>query len=142
MEINTLINRKNIYLFGLFLMVTALPLSRFMMSVAGIVLALNWLLDPRVLNKFKTFTRNKAAAIVVSLYLLHVAGLLWTTDFDYALKDLRTKIPILALPIIFSTSPKLTRRQFHNLLLFFIAANLVGSFFRKRMRKRRIQRFC
>lgn len=129
MEVNTMINRKNIYLFGLFLMITALPLSKFMMSVAGIILALNWLIDPKVPQKFKTFFRNKAAVIIVSLYLLHVVGLLWTTDFDYALKDLRTKLPILALPVILSSSPALNRKQFHTLLLFFIAANLAGSFF-------------
>ena len=129
MDISTIINRKNIYLFGLFLMVTALPLSKFMMSIAGIVLALNWLIDPKVPQKFKMFFHNKAAVIVTLLFLLHVIGLLWTTDFEYAFKDLRTKLPILALPIIISTSPVLRRKQFHTLILIFIAANLVGSFF-------------
>ena len=129
MTLPKIINRKNIYFFGLFLMVVALPLSKFVMSVAQLGIVFFWLIDPKILQKFKAFFKNRAAVIVVSLFLLHVLGLLWTTDFDYAVKDLRTKIPILALPIIIATSPKLNKKQFHFLIIIFIAANVIGSFF-------------
>ena len=129
MDLPKIINRKNIYFFGLFLMVVALPLSKFLMSVAQLGIVSFWLIDPAILQKFKAFFKNRAAVIVVSLFLLHVIGLLWTTDFDYAIKDLRTKIPILALPVIISTSPKLSRKQFHLLMVIFLAANVIGSFF-------------
>ncbi len=122
-------NRKNIYFFGLFLLVVALPLSKFLMSVAQFWLVLIWLADSKILQKFNTFFKNSAAVIVVSLFLLHVLGLLWTNDFNYAVKDLRTKIPILVLPLIFSTSPKLNRKQFHFLMIIFIVANVIGSMF-------------
>ncbi len=120
---------KNLYFFGLFFMLVALPLSKYMMSMAQMGFAMWWLADPEILKKFKAFFRNKAAVTIVSLFLLHVIGLLWTTDFDYAIKDLRTKIPILAIPIILSTSPKLNRKQFHFLMIIYIAANIVGSLF-------------
>ncbi len=108
-------------------MVVAIPLSRFVMSAAQLLLAANWLFDPKIIQKFRTFFQNRAAVIVVSLYFLHVIGLLWTSDFEYAIKDLRTKAPILALPIIISTSPLLSRRNFHHFMLLFIAANVAGS---------------
>jgi len=120
---------KNLYFFGLLLLVIALPLSKYVMSMAQLGLTLWWLADPEILQKFKTFFKNKAAVTVASLFFLHVLGLLWTSDFDYAVKDLRTKIPILALPIILSTSPKLNRKQFHFLMIMFIAANVIGSLF-------------
>ena len=34
---------------------------------------------------FRELYRNKPALVFLSLYLLHVAGLVFTTDFDYAL---------------------------------------------------------
>ncbi len=110
-------------------MIASLPLSKFMMSVAQFVLVFNWLFDVKVIGKFRAFFKNRAAMVIVSIYLLHVIGLLWTSDFQYALKDLRTKLPILVLPIILSTSPLVGKRHFHHLMVLFLAANVVGSFF-------------
>jgi hypothetical protein len=123
------VNRNNIYVASLGLMLIALPLSKFVMSVAQFIMVFNWLLDRRLLEKWKAFFLNLPAMVLVSIYLLHIIGLLWTSDFDYALKDLRVKLPLLALPVIISTSPKISSRIFHYLMLLFIAANVAGSFF-------------
>jgi hypothetical protein len=58
---------------------------------------------------------------------MHVAGLLWTTDFNYALKDLRIKLPLLALPVIFSSGPVLSSKQFRLVLLALIASVLSAA---------------
>jgi len=129
MKIPSWLNRTNLYIFGLALMLIALPLSKFLMSVAQFYLVGIWLFDPKLLDKWRDFFRNRAAMVLVSIYLIHVVGLLWTTDFNYAMKDLRIKLPLLALPVIIATSPKISRRVFHYLLLIFITANVVGSFF-------------
>ena len=60
-----------------------------------------YLVFSSIVSGIRLFIRNKPALIFGSIYLLHVAGLLYTTDFDYALKDLRTKLPILILRSIF-----------------------------------------
>ena len=123
------INRTNIYYFTLVLTLVALPLSKYVMSMAQLMMVTNWLFDPSLLRKFRDFFRNRAAMVIVSLFALHVVGLIWTTDFDYALKDLRTKLPILALPIIISTSPKIDKKLFYQFMVLFIAANVAGSLF-------------
>lgn len=123
------INRTNFYYFTLAVTLAALPLSKYVMSMAQLMMVTNWLVDPTILQKFRNFFKNRAAVVLVSLFLLHVIGLIWTTDFDYALKDLRTKLPILALPIIISTSPKIERKLFYQLMILFIAANVAGSIF-------------
>ncbi len=123
------ITRTHLYYIGLALMLIALPLSKFLMSVSQFWLLTIWLFDKDILNKWRRFFRNPTAMLLVSLYLLYVVGLLWTTDFDYALKDLRTKLPLLAIPIIVSTSPRVSRGLFYWLMLIFIAANVIGTFF-------------
>ena len=122
------VNHSALYFAGLFLMIISIPLSRFTLSVAQFILLGNWLLEANFKNKFKILINNKPALVLVSLFLLHVIGLLYTTDFEYAFKDLRIKLPLLALPIIFVTTKPLDNKKFDTLLLFFIAASLVASF--------------
>lgn len=81
------------------------------------------------IEKFKQFFRNKTAIIVSSIFLLHIIGLIHTSDFDYALKDLRTKLPLFVLPLVMSTMPALSRKQLNQLLLFYVAAVFVGTLF-------------
>ena len=77
--------------------------------------------------KIKLFSHNKAALVLTSLYILHIAGLLNTSNFDYAVKDLRIKIPLLLLPLLLSTGPKPSLKIQRMLLLIFTAAVLAGT---------------
>jgi hypothetical protein len=81
-------------------------------------------------EKLARFFRNKPALIITSLILLHVIGLFYTTDFGYALKDLRTKLPILILPLFLATGPRLDTVTFYRVLALFIAAVFAGSIYR------------
>jgi hypothetical protein len=65
---------------------------------------------------------------LISLYFLHVIGLFYTTDFNYALKDLRIKLPLLALPVIFATTKTLEAKKIDLLLLMHMGAVMVASF--------------
>lgn len=76
----------------------------------------------------REFSKNKPALIFSSVFLLHIAGLIFTVDFDYALKDLRTKLPLLALPVFFATSEKIGPKTFRAFLLLFILSLLVATF--------------
>ncbi|HEY6435204.1 MAG TPA: hypothetical protein VIY47_01325, partial [Ignavibacteriaceae bacterium] len=55
---------------------------------------------------------NKAAIILVGLFFMHVIGLLYTSDFEYAYKDIRIKAPLLLFPIIFGSTSVLNGKQF------------------------------
>ncbi len=122
------VNHSALYFTGLVITIISLPLSQFALSVGQFVLLGNWLLEMNFKSKIKTFFSNKAAIILVSLYLLHVAGLIYTTDFNYAFKDLRVKLPLLALPIIFATTQPLDLKKFDRLLWLFIGACLAATF--------------
>ncbi|MDD4372672.1 MAG: hypothetical protein PHG67_02010 [Bacteroidales bacterium] len=81
------------------------------------------------IEKFKLFFKNRTALIVSSIFLLHIIGLIHTSDFNYALKDLRTKLPLFVLPLVMSTMPALSRKQLNQLLLFYVAAVFIGTLF-------------
>ena len=122
------LNHPAIYYTGLGLMIISLPVSQFALSVSQFIILGNWLLEGDFKNKFKSFVTNKPAVVLSSLFVLHVAGLLYTTDLDYAIKDLRIKLPILALPVIFSTSRPIESRVFDLFIKLFIGSCLVATF--------------
>ena len=116
-----------IYYAGLMMLVTGMPLSMFLMSVSQFVLLGSWIIEGNLLNKLKQFFSNKVCLALFTVYLLHLIGLLYTTDFDYAFRDLRIKLPLLLLPLLFFTGPSLTTKQFFNLLKLFLVACLLSS---------------
>ena len=87
----------------------------------------NWSLEGRIIEKFKNLFSNKIALSLISIYLLHLLGLIYTEDFGYALNDLRIKLPLLGLPIVISTSDPLPTKQFIRLLWVFICACFITS---------------
>jgi hypothetical protein len=116
------------YYFGLILLVASLPLSKFGMSLAQFFIAGSWLMSGDFRGKLKSFVANKTALVLSSLFLLHVLGLLWTSDFEYAFKDLRIKLPLLLMPFLLATSPPLSKKQFDYLLMAVIGGVTVSTF--------------
>lgn len=121
------------YLFGLLMMAFGLTLSPFMMGLSQFWLVIVWLVDGIVNKDFKLkiqrFGHNKAAVLLVSFYLMHIVGLLWTSDFQYALKDLRVKLPLLVMPFVLSSMPPLDRKRFDWVMLVYVLSVFVASVF-------------
>ena len=78
-------------------------------------------------EKMGAFLRNKPALILATIYLIHLVGLFYTSDMQYALKDLRIKLPLLLFPIVLSTMGKIEYRRFRIMMLFYVAATLAGT---------------
>jgi hypothetical protein len=97
------------------------------MSLAQFVIAGNWLLEINFRQKFRMLSQNKTALMLMSLYFLHVVGLIYTTDYAFAMNDLRTKLPLLLFPFLMATSKPLSKKQINYILLFVYAATIVSS---------------
>ena len=85
-----------------------------------------------LIDKFTLFFKNKPALIFTLIYFIHIIGLLYTADMSYAVKDLRVKVPLLLLPLIISTMPKLNPKQLRALLTVYtlsvLASTLISLF--------------
>lgn len=115
------------------MLAASLTLSPFVMSVAQFWLIGIWIIDAIVNKDFKEkccrFWQNKAAVILVAFYLLHIVGLAYTTDFQYAMKDLRVKLPLLLLPFLFSSTNPLDRKHFDLLMNIYVLSVFVATWF-------------
>lgn len=113
----------------LIVMIIGVPSSRILMSISQISFGVLWLAHGKWKQKWNQFIGNKAVLVLVSLFLIHIVGVFYSTDIEYAMKDLRTKIPILIIPFMFSSFPKITHSQFEKLLYFFVGSVMFVSFY-------------
>lgn len=140
---------SSLMFYALILLAISIPLSEFGMSISQFLLLGLWIFEglsynkenaPTVENpgrfkqtvanvvcKFRMLFNNPAALIVVSLYFLHIIGTLYSSDLNYALKDLRIKLPLLSIPVIIATSAPLSIKRFHKLMAFFVLAVFSGT---------------
>ncbi len=116
-----------IYFTGLILVITGLPLSMSMMSIGQMVLAGSWLISGNLGRKLRSFFSNPVTLVLSAVFLLHVAGLAWSDNMAYGLKDIRIKIPLLLLPLIISGSAPLSEKKIRALFLLFVLAVFAGT---------------
>ncbi len=128
------------------LLVISLPLSEFGMSISQFLLLGFWIFEgadfslrekgdslfkilfKNIAGKFRLLLSNYVLLSFLSIYILLAAGLTYSDDFAYGLKDLRVKLPIFTLPILIGTSAAINGRKFNILLLFYCLAIIAGSF--------------
>lgn len=115
-------------MFGLFIVAVGMPLSAFLMSMGQLILLGNWLIEGEWKRKWDVIKSSRILWVISAFYLLHVIGLFWTSDFQYAAKDLRIKLPLFWFPLLFITSRPLEKRQISALLWFFASAVVVATF--------------
>jgi len=119
---------RYIFLFGISILGGAMLFGEVSTSVAQFILFGNWLLEGKFRWKLQTLKSNRVFWVLASLYLLHLAGLLYTDSMYWALRDLRIKIPLLLLPLVFFSSRPLSLKELHNLLYLFVTGIVLSSF--------------
>jgi hypothetical protein len=99
------------------------------MSVSQFSFGALWLAHGRYQEKLQAFFKNPAALLISSLFVLHIIGVTYSTDINYALKDVRIKLPILIIPFMFVGFPKISHQQFERLIYFFVGSVFGVSLF-------------
>ncbi|MFM7079322.1 MAG: O-antigen ligase family protein [Bacteroidota bacterium] len=119
---------RDIYYFGLLLLAVSLPLSKFTMSIAQFMIAGSWLIGGDFQTKFRRLISSPVLLLFLTVYLMHVAGVLWSEDTSSAWRDVRIKLPLLLLPLLIGTSPKLPMVRFEWVLRAVGIGVLISTF--------------
>lgn len=132
---NQVVDRKSIanalFVFGTFTLAASISVSKFTTSLSIFLIAFAWFLQWNWKEKMELYQLKKKKFWILSLtYLLFTIGIIYSSDIDYALKDLRIKAPLFALPILFITGHQLNRKQLIWTFIFLcssaITASLIG----------------
>jgi len=123
---------RGIFLLGLATLAAGLPLSETVTSIGEGILLINWLVEGKFVEKWKILKQRKSLWLIASVYIIHILGLIITSDFGYAFHDLRIKLPYLILPLIIGTTPQIERYQLKWIIVifsFFITISTLVSAF-------------
>ncbi|HIN40246.1 MAG TPA: O-antigen ligase domain-containing protein [Flavobacteriales bacterium] len=127
MKSSKYLNYSGIYMFGLLVLAVGLPLSNFLMSIGQVVVGIAWLMEGGYKRRLQGLLSNKGVLIFLSIFFLHILGLLYSTDYTYAFNDLRIKLPLLVLPFLIATSEKIKKKNLAYIMLVFSGAVLIGT---------------
>ena len=104
-----------------------LSVSKPLMALGLFGLLIVWLVDGNYKAKIKAFWDNKTALILSSIYLITILGLANTSNFEFALDDLRRKLPLFFIPFYVAGFSPITKKELHLLLKIFIVGVLISS---------------
>jgi hypothetical protein len=118
---------RYIFLFGIIGLAAGMLFGTVPTSIPQIILIANWLLEKNFIWKWQQLKSNKFFWILSSFFLLHVFGMLYTENVQRGLDDLRNKIPLLLLPLVFFSTKPLYKNEFRLLFGFFFLSVFVSS---------------
>jgi hypothetical protein len=108
-----------------------LALGRAILSISIIVLAGAWLFDglyrKDIVKKWKAFLSHRPALLISSIPILYAISLLYSSGIHDGLGVLRTQAPLLVLPMIFSSMPRLTGDHIKRIAMIHVAALLLST---------------
>lgn len=105
---------------ALTILIVGIAVSNVLMSIGAIWIISNWLIEA----DFKNYSLRLKSSPEVWLILLFLAyailTLAWSDDFWYGFKDIKIKLPLLAIPLALGTGKPLESKVFYFILYVFI----------------------
>jgi hypothetical protein len=115
------------YVAGLFMVACSMALSKFGMSLGQFFILGGWLLSANFSDKWQQLKSNKTVVLLlIALFVIHLIGLVQTSDFQYAFNDIRIKLPLLLMPVLILSMPPL-KIITRNYLFHFITVSVLIS---------------
>lgn len=111
------------------LIAIGMPSTKILMSFGLVFAITNWVLEGGFYEKWNKIRSNRLLQLLVLFYFLLIIGIIWSWDVSQGLKDIKSRLPILFLPLIFGTSPLMKEKQIHWLLQLFLASLFVTSLY-------------
>lgn len=97
-------------------------------SIPQIILAANYVFEGNYPEKIRLLKNNKIFWILISFFLIHVLGMINTTDAESGWKDIGVKVPLLILPLMFFGTKPLNKKELNFLLSLFVTGIVLSSF--------------
>ncbi len=118
---------KYIYLVGLCIIAFFLPLSEYITNAAILLTIANFLVELNFKRKLSRLFNDKTILIFLLIFLTHLIWLINSENLEFAFRDIRVKLPLLALPIVIGTSDALSRKRINVICFIFIGGVLLSS---------------
>jgi len=127
-SVSIFLKSRNLYLLCFITIAVGLSLSKPLISIGEIGLGIIWLSTGNYKQKIIQLINNKTAMVLCSIYILTLVGLIYTSNFHYALGDVRRKLPLVLLPLVLNSFPAINQKEFNLIIKIFILGVIAASF--------------
>ena len=117
------------YIACLITIAIAIPLSNYVMSMGGVFLLANAVLQWDWQEKWNRLKENKIALVFPLFYLIYCLGLIHTDNFSAAADALLNRLPIFLAPMIIATSALPTRREWRVVMHAYLGSVLFATIY-------------
>ncbi|NOZ47114.1 MAG: O-antigen ligase family protein [Chlorobi bacterium] len=121
------LNHYSFYLLGLIILALGISWSPFLISLSQAVLLTNWILEGNISKKINTLFRRKGALLFISIFVVHLIGVVYSQDISLAFKDIKIKLPLLIFPLVIATTKPVSFKQLKLILYFFLFSIFISS---------------
>lgn len=116
-----------LHLLGVSGLAFSLPLNKVAMSISMMFIVLNLLLEGNFKSYFQNLKSSRLFLLILVLVLFHVVGLLWSSNIDFGLHDLRVKLPLLVIAVTLFAKPIKEKSHISIVLGSFVLSVLTTS---------------
>lgn len=118
-----------LYIACLITIAIAIPLSNYVMSMGGVFLLANAVLQWDWQEKWNRLKENKIALLFPLFYLIYCLGLIHTDNFSAATDALLNRLPIFLAPMIIATSALPTRCEWRVIIHAYLGSVLFATIY-------------
>jgi hypothetical protein len=111
---------RNIYFISVLGIAVGLPLNKIVLSISGLLMALNWLIEGDFRKKINALKNQKAGLLLAILFIALAFTLSYSSNITYGLNDLRIKLPLLLFPVVILSTKPLSKSQYKSVFLVFL----------------------
>lgn len=104
-----------------------LPLNKVVMSISMMFGLLNLLIKADFAIYWKRIKTNRFFIVIASFWLIHLLGMFWTNDTQFALNDIRVKLPLIVIPLLLTIDPIQSRFKLNWLMYIFLISLCITS---------------
>jgi len=104
-----------------------LPISKQIVPILIALVILYWLFAGNLKGRIMQLNNWKYVMLFVSFYLLHLLGMIYTTNISPGLFDLEIKMSLFLIPIVFASFPSISKATYYNIGLAFVIGCALAS---------------
>jgi len=117
----------NLYLAGIFSVCIGLSLSKPLLGLGQLLMLVAWIMERNYKKRLTAFFSSPLALALISYYILTLVGFAYTSNFDFAMDDIRRKIPLFIFPFVLF-SKTFTKEELKLIFKVYVGGVLVSSF--------------
>lgn len=121
-----MVHRK-VYVVLLCLLAAAMTTSVFFANLFWFLLFVNWVTEWNWHEKFADFRSNRLLHAFIVLFVVYLLWMLLGGNWGAGLREVQTVLPLMAIPLVVLTTPRLDSRERYWVILLYVLAVLVVS---------------